>query len=209
MIYPVIVVVGMRNILSYHDLFEEILCQKKRLQFGVTFSFGIDPQSRLNVDPSVRIVYYKVDFFLHVAIIGSICHNADINRPTATDKLVVNDVFHDVTGIILPVIQPRVTKSDICVIILVRVFEIGLSLNVLPTRFIDKEGVDDMLDIRRDQHRIDFFVFNARQGICNICWIGQGTDFRGDKIKNIVQDITARILGSLCAERNCAKVLIL
>ena len=54
----------MRNVHTNNDFFEKILCQYQRRKFRGFFFIRIHPESRLDIDFFICIVYNKVDFFL-------------------------------------------------------------------------------------------------------------------------------------------------
>lgn len=99
----------------------------------------------------VCIIYNEVNFPLRIGAVGSISYNANINGISPTQKFVVDDVFHNVAGIILAVIQSGVTKANIRIVVFVRILEIGLSFHIVALRHGNKERVDDVLHIVRNQ----------------------------------------------------------
>ena len=80
------------------------------------------------------------------------------------------------TGVILAIVQSGITKSDICVVIFVRIFEIGFPFYIIALCPGYKELIDNVLDIIRNQCSVDFFILYAGQCVCDIRWIGERTD---------------------------------
>ena len=143
----VVVIKVVRHIHADDDLFEEILGKHQRRQLGGFFFIGIHAESGLNIDLLVSIIYHKVDLPLNLTIACTVANHPDINGVSAPQKLVVNHVFHDVTGIVLAIIQPCISKPNIRIVILVRILEIGFPLDIIPLSHRDEEGVDNILHI--------------------------------------------------------------
>ena len=76
----------------------------------------IHAENGRNIDFSVRIVYHKVNLFLNLAVACAVANHTDINGVPAPQKFIADDVFHDMTGIVLAVIQPCVPKPDIRIV---------------------------------------------------------------------------------------------
>ena len=55
---------------------------------------------------------HKVDFLPHVASFRPVADNADIHGIPAAYQFVIDQILHDVTWDILPIIQPRVARTD-------------------------------------------------------------------------------------------------
>ena len=91
----------------------------------------IHAESGLNIDSLICIVYHKVNLFLNLAVACAVADHTDINGVPAPQKFVVDDVFHDMTRIVLAVIQSCIPKPDIHIVVLVRILEIGLSFDVI------------------------------------------------------------------------------
>ena len=127
----VVVIKIVRHIHANDNLFEEILGKHQRCQLGEFLFIGIHAESGLNIDFFICIVYHKVDLFLNLAVACAVANHTDINRVPAPQKLVVDHVFHDMTGIVLAVIQPCVPKPDIRIVVFVRILEIGLSFDIV------------------------------------------------------------------------------
>ena len=121
----IVIIKGVRDIHSDNNSFEEVACQLQRIQFGSSLLLVIHLESRLNVQLSVRIVHNKVDLFLNIATISSIHDNTHIHRVTAPDQIVIDQVFHHVTRVILAEVQPCISETDISVIILIGVTQNG------------------------------------------------------------------------------------
>lgn len=96
----------MRYIHADDDFFEEIFGEHQRRQLGSFFFIGIHAESGLNIDFFVGIIYHKVNFFLHFAAVRTVTNHTDINGISTPQKFIVNHVFHDMTGVVLAVIQP-------------------------------------------------------------------------------------------------------
>ena len=58
-----------------------------------------------------------------------------------------DDVLWWVTGIILAVVEPGITQTDIRVVVFVRIVEIGLAFHIIPLSHGNQERIDDMLHI--------------------------------------------------------------
>ena len=140
----VIVIVVVRNILPDNDLLEEILCEHQRRQLGISLVLGVHSQCGLDIDSLVGIVYNKIYLLLHITPFGTVSDYTNIDRIPPAKQLIINDVFHKMPGVELPVIEPCVSKPHIGVIILVWEFKISLTLNIIPFRFGDKERIHNI-----------------------------------------------------------------
>ena len=188
---PVFIIEVMRNIHPNDDLFEKILGEKQRIKLRRSLLLRVHPKCGLDIDFPVSIIDHKVDLLLCVGSLCSVGYNADIDRVAAPQKLIVDEVFHDMTGIILPIIQPRVAKTDVRIVILVRIVKIGLALDIIALCYGNQKRVDNVLYIVGNKRGIDLLVFHAGDGVCNVRWIRQGTDLRGKEIENVIQNILA------------------
>lgn len=63
------------------------------------------------------------------------------------------------TGIILPVIQARIPKTDICIVILIRIVEICFALDIISFCYGNQKRIDNILHIVRNKRGIDLLVF--------------------------------------------------
>ena len=128
---PAFIVEVMRNVHPNNDLFEKILGEKQRIKLRRSLLLRVHSECGLNIDFPVSIIDNKVDLLLRIGTLCSVGYNTDIDRVAAPQKLVVDQVFHDMTGIILPVIQARIPKADICIVILIRIVEICFALDII------------------------------------------------------------------------------
>ena len=117
-----------RNVHPDNDLFEKVLCKQQRIKFRGSLFLGIHSESRLDIELAVSIIDNKNDFLLCVSPFRPIRYDPDVYRVSPPQKLIVNEIFHDMTGIVLPVIQARIPKTDIGIVILVRIVEICFAL---------------------------------------------------------------------------------
>ena len=186
---PVFIVEVMRDIHTNDDFFEKILGKQQRIKLRRSLLLRVHSECGLNIDFPVSIIDHKVDLLLRIGTLCSIGYNADIDRVAAPQKLVVDQVFHDMTGIILPVIQPRVAKADVRIVVLVRIVKVGLALDIIALCYGNQKRVDNVLYIVGNKRGIDLFVFHAGDGIGNVGRIRQGADLRGKEIENIIQNI--------------------
>lgn len=124
----VLIVEVVRNVHPNNDFFGKVLCKQQGIKFRGSLFLGIHPERRLDIELAVSVIDNKIDFFLRVGALCSVGYDADIDRVSPPQKLIVNEIFHDMTGIILPVIQPRIPKTDVGIIILVRIVEICFAL---------------------------------------------------------------------------------
>ena len=122
------------------------------------------------------LIYDEVNFPLHIRTAGTVGHHTHINRISPAQKIVVEDVFHHVAGIVLAIIQSGIAETDICVVVFVRIVEIGLSFHIIALCHGSKERIDDVLHIVGNQCGVDLFVLHAGQRIGYIRGIRQGTD---------------------------------
>ena len=143
----VVIIEIMRNIHADNNFFEKIFCQYQRCKFRGFFFICIHLEGRLDIDFFICIIYDEIDFSLHICTTGTVGHYTNINGIPSTQILVVDDVFHNVAGIVLAIIQSGIAKANICVIVFVRVLEIGLSFHIVALRHRDKERIDDVLYI--------------------------------------------------------------
>ena len=93
------------------------------------------------------------------------------------------------TGIILSVIQPCIAKTDVRIVVLVRIVKIGLALDIIALCYGNQKRVNNILHIVRNKRGIDLLVFHAGDSVCDVRWIRQGTDLRGKEIENVIQNI--------------------
>ena len=112
----VLIVEVVRNVHPNNDFFEKVLCKQQGIKFRGSLFLGIHPERRLDIELAVSVIDNKIDFFLRVGALCSVGYDADIDRVSPPQKLIVNEIFHDMTGIILPVIQPRIPKTDVGII---------------------------------------------------------------------------------------------
>ena len=124
----VLIVEVVRNVHPNNDLFEKILGEKQRIKLRRSLLLRVHSECGLNIDFPVSIIDHKVDLLLRIGALCSVGYNADIDRVSPPQKLIVNEIFHDMTGIILPVIQSRIPKTDVGIIILLRIVEICFAL---------------------------------------------------------------------------------
>ena len=188
---PVFIVEVMWNVHPNNDLFEKILGEKQRIKLRCSLLLCIHSECGLDIDLPVSIIDNKVDLLLRIGALCSVGYNTDIDRVAAPQKLVVDQVFHDMTGIILPVIQPCVAKTDVRIVVLVRIVKIGLALDIIALCYGNQKRVDNVLYIVGNKCGIDLLVFHAGDGVCNVRWIRQGADLRGKEIENVIQNILA------------------
>ena len=186
---PAFIVEVMRNVHPNNDLFEKILGEKQRIKLRRSLLLRVHPECRLNIDFPVSIIDHKVDLLLRIGTLCSIGYNADIDRVAAPQKLVVDQVFHDMTGIILSVIQPCIAKTDVRIVVLVRIVKIGLALDIIALCYGNQKRVNNILHIVRNKRGIDLLVFHAGDSVCDVRWIRQGADLRGKEIENVIQNI--------------------
>ena len=186
---PVFIVEVMRDIHTNDDFFEKILGKQQRIKLRRSLLLRVHPECRLNIDFPVSIIDHKVDLLLRIGALCSIGYNADIDRVAAPQKLVVDQVFHDMTGIILSVIQPCIAKTDVRIVVLVRIVKIGLALDIIALCYGNQKRVNNILHIVRNKRGIDLLVFHAGDSVCDVRWIRQGADLRGKEIENVIQNI--------------------
>ena len=186
---PVLIVEVVRNVHPDNDLFEKVLCKQQRIKFRGSLFLGIHSESRLDIELAVGVVDNKIDFFLRVGTLCPIRYDPDIDRVSPSQKLIVNEIFHDMTGIILPVIQPRIPKTDVGIIILVRIVEIRFALDIISLCYGNQKRIDDILYIVGNERWIDLLVFHTGDGIGNVGGIRQGTDLGGKKVQNVIENI--------------------
>ena len=136
---PVVVIVVVWNIQTDDNFLEKVLRQQQRADFSVRLVFRIHAESRLNINPFIGVVDDKINFLLHVLPIGTVGHHAYIHRVASTQKLIVDDVFHQMAGVILPVIQSGISQPRVGIIILAGEFEIGFSFYVVSAHLRDQE----------------------------------------------------------------------
>ena len=179
----------MRDVHPDDDLFEKILGEEQRIKLRRSFLLRVHSECGLDIDFPVSIIDNKVDFLLCIGTLCSVGYNADIDRVAAPQKLVVDEVLHDMTGIILPVIQPRVAKADVRIVVLVWIVKIGLALDIIALCYGNQKRVDNVLHIVGNKRRIDLLIFHAGDSVCDVRWVRQGADLRGKKIENVIQNI--------------------
>ena len=186
---PVLIVEVMRDIHTNDDFFEKILGKQQRIKLRRSLLLCIHSECGLNIDFPVSIIDHKVDLLLRIGALCSVGYNTDIDRVAAPQKLVVDQVFHDMTGIILPIIQPRIAKTDVRIVVLVRIVKIGLALDIIALCYGNQKRIDNVLHIVGNKRGIDLLVFHTGNGVCDVRWVRQGTDLRGKEIENIIQNI--------------------
>ena len=186
---PAFIVEVMRNVHPNNDLFEKILGEKQRIKLRRSLLLRVHSECGLNIDFPVSIIDNKVDLLLRIGTLCSVGYNTDIDRVAAPQKLDVDQVFHDMTGIILSVIQPCIAKTDVHIVVLVRIVKIGLALDIIALCYGNQKRVNNILHIVRNKRGIDLLVFHAGDSVCDVRWIRQGADLRGKEIENVIQNI--------------------
>lgn len=156
---PVFIVEVMRDIHTNDDFFEKILGKQQRIKLRRSLLLCIHSECGLNIDFPVSIIDHKVDLLLRIGTLCSIGYNADIDRVAAPQKLVVDQVFHDMTGIILSVIQPCIAKTDVRIVVLVRIVKIGLALDIIALCYGNQKRVNNILHIVRNKRGLTFSFF--------------------------------------------------
>ena len=68
------------------------------------FFIRIHPESRLDVDFFICIIDNKIDFFLRICTSAAVSDNADINGISSAQKFIIDDILHDMTGIVLTIV---------------------------------------------------------------------------------------------------------
>ena len=131
----------------------------------------------------------EIHLFLDIAAVPAIHYHTYIHAVPPADQIVVNDVLHDMTGIVLTVIETGISQTNVGVVIFIGIVEIGLALDIIPLGHPDQECVDGVVNIGGDQCRIDFFLTHTGDGIGHIGGIGQRTDLRCQEVQNVVQNI--------------------
>ena len=139
---PVFIVEVMRDIHTNDDFFEKILGKQQRIKLRRSLLLRVHPECRLNIDFPVSIIDHKVDLLLRIGALCSVGYNTDIDRVAAPQKLVVDQVFHDMTGIILSVIQPCIAKTDVRIVVLVRIVKIGLAFDIIALCYGNQKRCD-------------------------------------------------------------------
>ena len=170
---PIFVIEIMGNIPPYDYFFEEVTGQLQGIQFSGFLLLAVHLEGRLNIQPAVPFIYNKIDFLLDIASVSPVNHNAYIHIVSPADQIIVDNVFHNMTGIVLPVIQAGSAQANVCVVILVGVVKIELAFYIIPLGHTQQECVHRMGNIGRNQLRVDLLVAHAADGICNIGRVGQ------------------------------------
>ena len=173
---PLVIIEVMRNIHADNDFFEKVLCEHQRRKLRGFFFISIHLESRLDIDFFICVIYNEVNLLLHIRTAGTVGHDAYINGISPAQKLVVEDVFHHVAGIVLAITQSGIAEADIRVVVFVRLVDIGLPFHIIALCHRNKERIDDVLHIVGNQCGVDLFVLHAGQRIGYIRGIRQGTD---------------------------------
>lgn len=118
---PIFVIEIMGNIHPYDYFFEEVTGQLQGIQFSGFLLLAVHLEGRLNIQPAVPLIYNKIDFLLDIASVSPVNHNAYIHIVSPADQIIVDNVFHNMAGIVLPVIQAGIAQANVCVVILVGV----------------------------------------------------------------------------------------
>ena len=98
---------------------------------------------------------------MRICTAGTISYNTNINGIASAQKFVVDDVFRNVAGIVLTIVRSGITETDICIVVFVWIFEIGLSFHIIALCHGNEERIDDVLHIswkRRVQLTFSFFI---------------------------------------------------
>ena len=186
---PVLIVEVVRNVHPNNDLFEKVLSKQQGIKFGGSLFLGIHSESRLDIELAVGVVDNKIDFLLRVGALCPVRYDPDINRVSPPQKFIVNEIFHDMTGIVLPVIQARIPKTDICIVILIRIVEICFALDIISFCYGNQKRIYNILHIVGNERRIDFLAFHAGDGIGDVGRIRQGAYLRSKKVQNVIENI--------------------
>ena len=187
--YSVLIVEVVRNVHPNNDLFEKVLCKQQGIKFRGSLFLSIHSESRLDIELAVSIVDNKIDFLLRVGAPRPIRYDPDVHRVSPPQKFVINEVFHDMTRVILPVIQPCIPKTDVGIVILVRIVEIRFALDIISLCYGNQKRIDDVLYIVGNERRIDLLVFHTGDCIGDVGGIRQGADLRGKEVQNVIENI--------------------
>ena len=77
-------------------------------------------------------------------------HDPHIDRISSKDQLIVNNIFNYVGTLNLPEVQFCITQSDICCVILVRIFEVLLAFHIISGDFGKQVCIHQVIDIQLD-----------------------------------------------------------
>ena len=135
--YAIVIVEIMGNIHPDDDFLKEVAGKFQGIQFGGFFLSRAHLEGGLDIQLPVTVVDNKINLFLDIAAVSSVHYNTHIHAISPTDQIIVDDILHDVTRIILPIIQTGIPQTNICVVILVGIVEVGLSLDVIPLGHAD------------------------------------------------------------------------
>lgn len=146
----------MGNIHADDDFLKEVAGKLQRIQLGGFLLFRFQSGRQTGHKTSVPVVDGKVHLFLDIATVPLIHQNAYIHTAAPEDQVVIDDIFHDVYGIVLAVVEADVPQADIRVVIFVGIVEVGLSLDIVPLGHPVQEGVYGMGDIGRNRAELPF-----------------------------------------------------
>ena len=109
----------------------------------------------------VPLIDDEIDFLLHILPFPPISDNSHINGIPLYDQLIIKDIFHDMARIKLPEVDTCITKTDIRVIILVRILKVMFPLHIPTLCFTDQKCVFQISQIIRDSVYADICLLNA------------------------------------------------
>ena len=146
----VLIIEIMGNVHPDDDFLKEVTGELQRIQFSGFFLLRAHLEGGLDIEFSVSVVDDEINLFLDIASVSAVYHNAHIYAISPADQVIVDDVFHNVTGIILPIIEPGISETDVGVVILVGIVEVGLAFDIISLSHADQKCINGMADIGRN-----------------------------------------------------------
>lgn len=168
--------------MTNNDFGERVTGQQKRLVLRHRLFFYRKGIGGLNVGPSPAERVNKVDLPCHLngsalCILFTAVNDTNVHSTIPDDKVVEENVLHNVGHFLLAEPDSRIAKSDVFAIILVWVVEVAFAPDILAFALGKKEGIGEVVHVRLHRIQRDT-VFAAPllfrvDGIGHACGIGQ------------------------------------
>ena len=134
----------------------------------------------LDVDPQIALVDDKIDFIAPAAALAvdgsEHFHYADIHRIVPTDKLVEDDIFHEMRVFSLPKVEPRIPDAGVNGIILGGIVKIAVAAQIEEPGVLDKEGGFEVSEILAHGSFVAYKLAKGVYRVAQFCRICKASD---------------------------------
>ena len=101
---------------------------------------------------------------LRAIVILSRLNDTDVHAAVADAQLVVEEVLHDVAGILLAQPKPDIPQADILEIVFLQGIDVLLPLDVVPTCGADKKRLPEVFEIEAERLGVELLVLHTGEG---------------------------------------------